>query len=160
MRILSALLSLTLLLTLLPAHAADVETALHILASDDARLLVDLTSPAPTLRETVLDGAAYTDAQIAGLSAAVPPGAPALPAYAHLIALPPAATATLRILAEDSETIHLALPVAPVPTQMVDADPQQLVPSAAGLAYILDPAIYTANALYPATAAALGVVTD
>lgn len=160
MRTLSVLLLLTLLLSLLPVHAAHAEAVLRVLAADESRLLVELTSPPPSLREILLDGAAFTDVQIAGLSAAAPPGAPALPAYAHLIAMPPAATATLRILADDAETLRLNWPVVPVPTQLVNADPEQPLPTSAGLAYTPDPAIYSEDALYPAPPASLGEVSD
>lgn len=149
-----------------PAHAAGEDATLRVLASDASHLLVELTSPAPDLREILLDGAAYTRVEMAGLPAAGAPGAPNLPAYARLIGLPPGATATLRVLADDSETVQLSLPVAPVPTQLVNADPSQLLPSPGGMAYTPDPAHYTSAGpyppapLYPPAPASLGEASD
>ncbi|MBX3053496.1 MAG: hypothetical protein KF753_18615 [Caldilineaceae bacterium] len=155
------LLLLTFFLAPFPvARGGEAPAALRILASDASRLLVELTSPAPSLHETVLDGAIYTRVDIAGLSAAGAPGAPHLPAYGRLIALPPGASASLRVLIDDSETVRLSLPVMPVPTQLVNPDPDQLLPSSAGLVYTPDSALYISHTLYPAAAASLGEVSD
>ncbi len=141
-------------------YATGSDATLRLLASDDTHLLVELTSPAPTLRETVLDGATYTEVQIAGLSRAGAPGAPNLPAYSRLIALPPGASATIRALADDSDTLHLDWLVAPVPTQLVDSDPDQLLPTFAGQAYTPDPDFYSGDALFPAAPASVGEASD
>ena len=160
MRILSAILLFSLLLSLLPAHAAEGEASLRVLASDDSHLLVELTSPAPALTEIVLDGAGYTDVQVAGLPKAGAPGAPSLPAFARLIALPPGATATLHVLADETDALRLDLPVAPVPTQLVDADPANLLPAPAGLTFTPDPILTNTDALHPASPASLGEISD
>lgn len=160
MRIVSTFFILILLCSLFPAYAADGEASLRVLDSDATRLLVELNIPAPSLRESRPDGSPYTEVEIPGLPITGAPGAPALPVYARLIALPPGATASLRVLADDSETVQLALPVAPVPTQLVDADPANLLPAPAGLAYTPDPALYGGDTLYPTDVASLGEVTD
>ncbi len=164
MKLIRPLLLFTLLFVFLPpahapTYAADGEATLRILAADASRLLVELTSPAPSLAETLLDGAAYTRVEIAGLSAVGAPAAPQLPAYGRLIALPPGASASLRVLIDDSETVRLSLPVMPVPTQLVNPNPDQLLPSPAGLVYTPDSALYASDTLYPAAPASLGEVS-
>ena len=152
---------LALLFTLLPpAHSAGAEAALRLLAADDSRLLVELTSPAPSLTETLLDGASYTRLEMTGLSTAAAPGAPALPAHARLIALPPGATASLHIDADPPEVVALAAPLLPVPSQRAELDPETLWPRPAGLAYAPDGAIYAGAAPFPPALAELSDPTD
>lgn len=95
---------------------------------------------------------------IAGLTAVInQPGAPALPYYSTLVALPPEASAVIAISLA-SPTVYSAPTLQPVP-QVADREGLAAALEARavtqledfGLTYAPDPAIYDGQAVYPAT---------
>ncbi len=99
---------------------------------------------------------------VAGYARSNVPGAPALPVYGALVELPPTGNWTLDVTTSGSRLLPGRYAVAPAPTQETPAPDrfglagERGVDTAAGLAAVPDPAIYGANAFYPASPAVAG----
>ncbi|MCO5198747.1 MAG: C25 family cysteine peptidase [Anaerolineae bacterium] len=149
---LSALIALICLLaiTLTVTAAPKLQQSITVTLSSAEGLNFTLQTDAP---DVDTDGIVT----VAGLEERLNlPGAPALPIYSTLIALPPEATAAITVTAGD-RVAQAVTRLQPVPT-VADSDSLQtaLVEGSAlsleafGLAYDEDPAIYAGDTAYPA----------
>lgn len=158
-----ALAVLTTTVTFAAAPTPDVPvsssaTAVTVQRSDAAQLTFSLSLPAYTV-----DAAGHID--VAGLNATLEqPGAPALPYYRTLIALPPGATVRVDVQPGAFQTTPLAAvkPAAGPDLGRIDARAANLFDGTApGTAAALpaastpDPLIYGVDALYPDTTVVL-----
>lgn len=133
---------------------ADSGAAVHDLVAAESGLSFTLNTPPTTV-------SAEGDLNVEGLEARVTqPGAPAIPYYATLIALPPDARVAIVVTPLDVTTQPLANPIAAAPQvadragldaalEMGEATPQL---EAYGVSREKDRAIYAADSLYPGVA--------
>ncbi|MBI5650668.1 MAG: hypothetical protein HZC40_09535 [Chloroflexi bacterium] len=121
--------------------------------SDASRVILELEFSGYTAREVKVGNATYTALTISGLAPSGETGKPQLPLKGAMIGIPPGAQPSLKILADDAQTVTLANPPLPVPTDQVQYLPNDPFPVPSGRAYIADATTYAANQFYPAEAA-------
>jgi hypothetical protein len=121
--------------------------------SDASRVILELDFSGYTARDVQVGNTTYTALTISGLAFSGETGKPQLPLKGAMIGIPPGAQPTLKILADDSQTVTLANPPLPVPTDQVQYLPNDPFPVPSGRAYIADAMTYAANRFYPAEAA-------
>jgi len=97
------------------------------------------------LEDLQVDGEIYSQISIPGLFLPGQAGAPNLPSLGRMVALPHGAAASLEILGTRQQTL-LGIDVLPAPPLPLDTD-------TAPPAYVPDPAIYGADAFWPAAIA-------
>ena len=154
------LIGLVLGLSLLPTQPAARANGLaiarvQVLRDDASGVTIQADLPALTLVPT----AAGTQATLAGWPNITQAGAPDLPQWTTLVALPPGAHAVVRSITVHDQTSIRNMQIAPVPTQGWINEPApgerstlpQFRPQ-----HIADPAIYAATGWFPTTLATLG----
>lgn len=119
--------------------------------SDQAGLRLAWSPPAYSQTIIELNGQSYSRFQMAGATLSGQPGGPQLPLYSGLIGLPPTGSAHLRLIEVERELLPLSYPPFPAPLHTAIDRPE-------AISRVPDPAIYQANAFYPATIAELGPV--
>ena len=103
-------------------------------------------------------GQRYSRIEISSLTASGKPGSPELPSYSHYVGLPAEGEAMVRIVEMEQETMSLSdqpLPSpGPQPVHLALTSPDKF-PTAGPTDRTPDPAIYEADALFPASVATL-----
>jgi hypothetical protein len=140
--------------------SAQEPAQLRVLQSDTSRVVVELEIAGYDRRTTRVGNTTYSVLSVAGLGRTSEPGKPQLPIKGALVAIPPGAQPTLRIVQDQSRTDSLPNPPLPVPTVRMDYDPRLTLPRARGLDYAANAAAYSANQLYPTDAAKIVSVGD
>ncbi|MBI5305267.1 MAG: hypothetical protein HY868_24260 [Chloroflexi bacterium] len=133
--------------------AQSAQVGVRVLQSDTNRIVLELNVDAYSVRTQRVESGTFSVLAIPGLGHTIEPGKPQLPTQSAMIAIPPGAQVALTITADDARTDALANPPLPVPTQRVNADPRQSLPSYAGASYVPDAATYSTNRAYPASVA-------
>lgn len=136
----------------LDVNALDAQSAqaqVRVLQSDTSRIVIELTVDGYTAPGQTIGGARYVVPTIPGLISTGEPGKPQLPMKGVLVAIPPGAQASLRIIGNDTQNSALAALPLPVPTQLSTNDPNVAVQQFAGKVYRTDAATYAANQFYP-----------
>ncbi|MBI5652674.1 MAG: hypothetical protein HZC40_19850 [Chloroflexi bacterium] len=160
-----AIFALTLAGTLLvfDANSLAAQSATNgarVLQSDLNRIVLEFQFGEYTARTQRVDAGTFTALAIPGLVNGGETGKPQLPREGTLVAIPPGAQASLRIIADDARTDALATPPLPVPTQRVDYTKPDGVPRFDGHTYRADAATYSANRFYPAESARISNTGD
>ncbi len=156
-----SVLARVLLLAVLLATALPATSTAAPLAGDEIRLTVETP-------DFSLDGAGL---HVPGYATHATPGAPALPVHIELVPLPHDGAWTISYTASASEMVALdaALPAVPVPELNLhrpgglpvnDPDAAADLPGAVPLVERPDPAIYGADAFYPARLVEAGPVVQ
>lgn len=148
-------------LTMRPAEAqlAPIAARTVVLAADMTRTVVELQSPSFSVAETVLDQATYAVMAVPDLPLSSRPGEPQLPVYSTLLAVPPGAQVSIRVLDAVVETSQLPATIAPAPSPRVLDDPDLGLPQPAGYAYIPDAAVYGQTTWWPAVPFTVGEIS-
>jgi Peptidase family C25/FlgD Ig-like domain len=125
---------LALLLAFVPAHAQEV----RLVSADDHGVTLRIAAPEAVLGPVDREGRAELSAR--GLRQAHEPGRPLLPFAQALIALPPGATATARVIGGDPEEMREGMKLAIASKPMMQPDVQGLgaTPAAEDVPAILD----------------------
>lgn len=123
---------------------------LRVLESNAQRIVLELETPRPNVREKQIAGGTYLDLSIPRWGATDAPGKPRLPMRSALIAIPQHAQVKWKILADHTRAETLAHPVLPAPHQQVEYDPLAPLPRPLGLTFAPDAATYAQDAPYPA----------
>lgn len=129
------------------------QAQLRVLQSDTSRIVLELEVAGYDARTITANGVTYLALSVPGLGRIGETGKPALPIKGAMVAIPPGAQATLKILADEVRRDALVYPPVPVLTQRVEYNPMQPLPRDAGRSFVRDTAAYSANQLYPAQTA-------
>lgn len=122
----------------------------RLVQSDTNRIVLELEIAGYAIQERQVDTGVYSIISVPGLGYTSKAGEPQLPIKGTMVAIPPGATPTLRILADESQSRSLTRPPLPNPTQRVEQRPGETLPRYAGSSYTPNRTIYSANANYPA----------
>lgn len=142
---------------MLPSHPAAARAGfpgVHLLSSTPESVAIEFVLPAFSLQEMSAGGRSYVEVQVEGLSVCGEAGAPQLPCTGALLGVPPAGTAVVHILEEDTYRRPLVAPIWPVPVPLPARGGDR--PGLVDYQVIPEPAIYGAEALYPRSVVELG----
>lgn len=144
--------------TLAVARPGEVEQAalppvpgLQILRSDDSGVVLELLVPDYRLESIEIDGQPYEHLTVDGLASTSKAGWPRLPLASALLAVPPDAAVTVRVLSDEAQTVagsHLLSPAPTAAPSSEDLQPGewQLLP---------DDTAYASSAVFPSVVARL-----
>jgi hypothetical protein len=143
----------------LPAAPVRATSPAEVRLTRDDQTGITLTATLPPL--DLAAGPAGAVASLAGWGAATRPGAPSLPEYTTLLAVPAGRQPRLRAVSGAGERVYPAVDLAPVAARRWANEPLPGErPAAPVLAEVVepDPAIYARPGWYPAALATLGQV--
>ena len=144
--------------------AASTASPLQLLKSDDSGIVVELTTPAFEVKETMIDGVLYQTLTVPGFTTTGEAGYPELPVKSVLLGIPADGEPQLRILADDRAELATAMRLAPAARGVADLAedvPGVARPNVAASVRSevrAEPAAYTSATPYPAEAVTIGEV--
>lgn len=141
-------------------EAQSAASGVRVLQSDSNRIVLELNVETYTVRTQRVGTSTFSVITVPGLGHSIVPGKPQLPTQSAMVAIPPGAQASLAIVADEARTDALANPPLPQPTERVQRNPRETLPTYGGVDYILDPSIYNANRAYPSASARIATTGD
>ena len=158
-RLITILLLALIVVGWLPAVPARATSPADVRLTRADETGVTLTATLPPLE--LAAGSAGAVASLSGWGAATRPGAPSLPEYTTLLAVPAGRQPRLRAVSGADERVHPAVDLAPVASRRWANEPLPgQRPVAPVLAEVVeaDPAIYAQSGWYPAALATVGQI--
>lgn len=148
------LVVLAVMLLLLPAttlstSAQSSDGQVQLTSSDGNRIVLNLAVPKYDITDKRVDGQNYSEIKTSAWTATNDSGKPLLPGTGTMIAVPPQAKVTLKILLDDKYVKSIPYPVLPAPTEHVNFVDGQILPSYAGSSYSPDSGVYGTNSFFP-----------
>ncbi|MBI5034136.1 MAG: hypothetical protein HZB51_26750 [Chloroflexi bacterium] len=131
------------------SEAQSAQGGLQLVQSDTNRIILELTAESFSSQLRTINGTRYAMPSISGLEVTNENGKPQLPMKSTLVAIPPGAQASLKVLVDDSQNSTLSAAPIPVPTFLGPSDPTQTLTQSSAQVIKPDAVTYAANQLYP-----------